>query len=349
MLENVDVGLSRWLDRIGKSRILTIDTHTAGEPLRIILGGVPLPDGLSILERRASASRDWDRYRRFLMWEPRGHKDMYGALILPPSTSDADFGVLYMHNDGYSTGCGHATIALAKVAVELGWVKRSDPITTVSIDAASGRLKAFARLRDGEVQSSGFENVPSFVLELDQTVDVPGVGKIRFDLAYGGAFYAFVEAEPLGLELTAQNTDRIRVCGMAIKRTISERFSIVHPMHPELGYLYGTIFTGPARARSAHSRHVCVFADGAIDRSPTGTGVSGRLAILRSRGEIGVGEPYAFESITEQTFVGRALRDITYQGKKSVAPEIEGTAFLTGIHQFVVEEGDGLAGGFYLG
>jgi trans-L-3-hydroxyproline dehydratase len=333
-------------DSVAALRISTIDTHTAGEPLRIILDGTPLPNGANMLERWHSAQGEWNRFRRLLMLEPRGHADMYGALIVPPVSPDALFGVLFMHNEGYSTGCGHGTIALAKVAVDLGWTPAVEPLTLIGIDAPSGLLKAYARVADGHVTSSGFENVPSFASLINQSTLVPGIGNVHFDLGYGGAFYAFVDADVIRLQMTATNARQIVEAGMAIKRAVVAKFPFEHPQAPELSFLYGTIFTSKATKANVHSRHVCVFADGALDRSPTGTGVAGRLAILRAKGQLDVGQALAFESITGECFTGRILRDVNYPNLVAVVTEIEGTAYITGRHEFILEKRDPFTEGF---
>ena len=289
----------------GASTIWALDTHTAGEPLRIILDGAPAPEGANGLERRRNAGGAWDRYRRILMYEPRGHADMYGAVIVPPVTKGALFGVLFMHNEGYSTMCGHAIIALARVAVDLGWTPPVEPITTVAIDTPAGLVTAYARVERGRVISTYFENVPSFAPLLDQRVAVAGLGNVRFDIAFGGAFYAYVEAVDIGLALRPDNARAIVDAGMAIKSAVAAKCGISHPESPDLSFLYGTIFTAKAERAGAHSRHVCIFADGALDRSPTGTGVAGRIAILAAKAELGVGESRAFESITGECFDGR--------------------------------------------
>jgi proline racemase len=342
-----DSNISGWFERVAVERIRTIDTHTAGEPLRIVLEGVPLPKGATVLERRRSAQADWDRFRRLLLFEPRGHTDMYGAIVVPPLSPGALFGVLFMHNEGYSTGCGHATIALAKVAVELGWTPAVEPLTTILIDAPSGLLRAYARVAGGAVISSGFENVASFAPLLGQNVMVANIGNVTFDLGYGGAFYAYVDADAIDLDLDAGNSRQIADMGMAIKRAVAANFSVRHPGESDLSFLYGTIFTGKARGRH-HSRHVCIFAEGALDRSPTGTGVAGRLAILHAKAEVKVGETLSFEGITGEAFKGRVLRTALEHGEPSVITEIEGTAYITGRHEFVVERGDPLGGGFLL-
>ena len=328
-------------------RIVTIDMHTAGEPLRIVLDAPFFPHGANILARRRDASEGtWDRFRRVLMFEPRGHADMYGAIITAPVTKNASFGVLFMHNEGYSTMCGHAIIALGKAALELGWVEAVEPETVVEIDAPAGLVTARVNVREDRALSTRFANVPSYAVALDQIATVPGLGDVHFDVGYGGAYYAFVDAASIGLRLERENGHHIAAAGMAIKHAVMEVLPIRHPEFADLGFLYGTIFIGPAADLHHHSRHVCAFADGAIDRSPTGTGVSARLALLHARQEIAVGEWIAIESITGETFRGRVLEATAYHGMAAVIPEVEGTAHFTGCHTFLVEPGDPLAQGF---
>jgi trans-L-3-hydroxyproline dehydratase len=336
------------LARLGALRITTLDTHTAGEPLRIILGGAPLPEGTTVLERRRAARGDWDRVRRILMYEPRGHADMYGALIVPPVSEGALFGVLFMHNEGYSTMCGHAVIALARLAVELGWTEAVEPITRILIDAPAGLVSAFARVEQGRVVATGFQNVASFAPLLDARVQVEGLGEVAFDLGFGGAFYAYVDADRMGLDLIPENARAIIDAGMRVKRAVMAGFPVEHPTEPDLGFLYGTIFTGRAHRPGGHSRHACVFADGALDRSPTGTGVAGRVAILHARGELGLDEPIRIESITGESFLGRAVRALDFHGHAAVIPQVEGMAYVTGRHEFIVEADDPLAEGVFI-
>jgi proline racemase len=334
-------------DVLPGERIVAIDMHTAGEPLRIVLDAPFFPHGADILARRRDASEGtWDRFRRVLMFEPRGHADMYGAIITAPVTKSASFGVLFMHNEGYSTMCGHAIIALGKAAVELGWVEAVEPETVVQIDAPAGLVTARVTVREGRALSTRFANVPSYAAALDQTVTVPGLGDVRFDVGYGGAYYAFVDATSIGLQLDLDHGRHIAAAGMAIKRAVMDALPIRHPEFADLGFLYGTIFFGPAADPRHHSRHLCVFADGAIDRSPTGTGVSARLALLHARKEIAAGEWIAIESITGEMFGGRVLEDLVYHGIPAVISEVQGTAHFTGCHTFLVDPGDPLAEGF---
>ena len=195
--------LKNWNPPDGWIEIQTIDSHTEGEPLRIILSGYPALKGKTLLEKRTNAHRLHDELRKTLIWEPRGHRDMYGAIIVEPDTPDADFGVIFIHNEGYSTGCGHAVIALTKVFVETGLIPMNEPETEVKMDVPSGFIKSYAKVKNGQVIGVRFENVPSFVQSLDTEIDVPGIGKINYDLAFGGAFYAFVDVAQLGLDCTS--------------------------------------------------------------------------------------------------------------------------------------------------
>lgn len=329
-------------------RIRTIDAHAAGEPLRVILDGFPELPGDSILARRRAARRQFDGLRTALMWEPRGHADMYGCLLTPAATPDADFGVLFLHNEGWSTMCGHGIIAVTKVALETGLVPMTAPETVVRIDSPAGLITATARIHEGGVKSVRFRNVPSFVLGLDQTVDVPGLGSVRYDLAFGGAFYAYVRASDFGLTCAPSEFGRLIETGMRIKRAVMARRPIPHPFEEDLGFLYGTIFIAPPWTDGADSRNVCIFAEGEVDRSPTGTGVSGRMALHYARGEIGMDEPLVIESIIGSRFTGRVIEEAVFGPHQAVVPEVEGTAHITGTHTFLIDPDDPLRDGFVL-
>jgi len=330
-------------------QIKTIDMHTGGEPLRVIVDGFPEIEGSSVLEYRRDMRENFDHLRTALMWEPRGHADMYGCLPLPPSDQDADFGVLFMHNEGYSTMCGHAVNAVTKLAVEMGWVQPAEPETTVRIETPCGKITSFARVKRGRVESVRFHSVPSFVVGLDRAVDLPGHGEVKYDLAYGGAFYAYVDAPSLGLELVPQNYHEIIRVGRAIKQAVivADR-EIAHPYEPDLSFLYGTIFVGGPVSEGIDSRNVCVFADGEVDRSPTGSGVSGRMAIHRARGELQVGERMSIESLVGSVFHGSVVREETYGPFPSVIAQVEGKAHLTGTHTFLIDPEDPMRTGFML-
>ena len=337
-----------WTPPPGWHSITALDAHTAGEPLRIVLEGFPGLEGDTMLQRRRFMKEHHDHLRSAIMWEPRGHREMYGCIITPPVSTGADFGVLFMHNEGYSTMCGHGIIAVAAVAVETGMVPVREPETVIGIDTPAGLVTSHARVSGGRVTSVYFHNVPSFVVSLDDSVDIPGLGMIRYDLAFGGAFYAYVDASQVGLRCTPEEVPQIVEKGMAIKRAVMNARPIPHPFEKDLSFLYGTIFIAPPIGSGAGSRNVCVFADGEVDRSPTGTGVSGRMAIHFARNEVRLGERITIESIVGSRFTGRVAEATTFGGLPAVIPEVEGSAHITGRHRFFLDPDDPLRSGFIL-
>ena len=327
----------------------TIDMHTGGEPVRVIVAGWPAVAGSTTLERRRFVAANHDHLRTALMFEPRGHADMYGVLPLPPERADSDFGVLFLHNEGYSTMCGHATLAVAKLAVEQGWVEAREPQTEIRIDAPCGQLRAYAQVRAGRVVEVEFDNVPSFVVALDETVDVPGLGPVRYDLAYGGAFYAYVDARALGVRCTPAEHRRAIDVGMAIQRAITAtKANVQHPTEPDLSFLYGTIFVEPSSTAGVHSRNLCVFAEGEVDRSATGSGVSGRAAIHHRRGELRGGETLTIESLVGSTMTVCVVAETTFGPHQAIIPRVGGSSHYVGEHRFVVDPADPLRHGFLL-
>ncbi len=337
-----------WTPPENWTRIRTIDAHTAGEPLRIILAGFPELLGDSILERRTDAKRRYDHLRTALMWEPRGHADMYGCIITPPVTETAHIGVLFMHNEGYSSMCGHGIIGVTKVALETGLLPMEGSVTRVGIDTPAGLVTAYARIKDNHVESVYFHNMPSFVDELDLQVDVPGMGLVTCDLAFGGAYYAYVDATAHNLDLSEANVNELIEKGRAVKHAVIARRPIIHPFEEDLNFLYGTIFIGPPNDPAHHSRNVCIFAEGEVDRSPTGTGISGRMALHYARGEVQADETIEIESIIGTTFTGKVVEETTFGPHNAVIPEVEGTAHITGIHDFIIDPDDPLKQGFLL-
>lgn len=334
--------LSNWRPPQHWIRITTIDMHTGGEPLRVIIDGLPPIDGRNVLEKRRYFRDHYDHLRRGLMWEPRGHADMYGAVITP--STDADFDVFFLHNEGYSTMCGHAIIALAKLAVETNLVSKNE----ITFNVPAGRILARAVVSEGRVIETSFRNVPSFLYLRDEQVEVDGIGPVRFDVAYGGAFYAFVNAEEVALELVPQNASRLIDYGRRIKHAVMARFEITHPMEPDLSFLYGTIFTGPAHDPAHHSRNVCIFADGELDRSPTGSGVSARAALHFAKGELRRNERVTIESILSSTMSVKVVELTKFAQHDAVIPEVSGTASITGRNEFYFDPNDPYSNGFIL-
>lgn len=327
-------------------RIKTVDAHTAGEPFRVIVSGFPEPEGATILERRRHLQRRYDHLRRALMWEPRGHADMYGCLLTPPVSEEADAGILFMHNAGYSTMCGHGVIGVAKVALEVGMLPREEPETQLALDTPAGLVRVTAQVQDGHVGQVRFVNVPSFVLATQERAEIPGLGSLVYDVAFGGAFYAYVDAQEAQVELQPESFRDLIDKGTAIKHAVSTTHKIHHPVEEDLSFLYGTIFIGEPAEAEHHSRNVCVFADGEVDRCPTGTGVSGRLALHHARGEVQVGEWIEIESILGTVFRGRIVETTQFGSYEAIVPEIEGQAHITGRHEFLIDPADPLGGGF---
>lgn len=326
----------------------TIDSHTGGEPLRIVVDGWPDIEGETILEKRRYAREHHDHLRRALVLEPRGHADMYGAIPVEPERERSDLGVLFTHNDGFSTMCGHGVIALATAAYETGLIEPAGDPPTLRMDTPAGPVTARATIEGERVTSVAFENVPSFVYEREHAIDVPDVGELTVAVAYGGAFYAYLPAAEAGVALEPDAVDDLIRVGSAIKAAVNDSLAIEHPEDDELGFLYGTIFTAPSDRPGIDSRNVCVFADGEVDRSPTGTGVSGRLALEAARGRLDVDEPFTVESIVDSTFTGRIRGETAVGPYDAVVPEVEGSAHLTGRCEFVVDPDDPLGEGFRL-
>jgi proline racemase len=340
--------LNAWKPPQDWLQLTAIDAHTGGEPLRIITDGLPEIRGNTILERRAFLKTNLDHLRKALMWEPRGHADMYGCIVTEPVTEEADFGVIFLHNEGYSSMCGHGIIAVTKVAVELGLIEAKEPVTTVRIDAPAGLITAYANVRNGQITSVKFQNVPSFVLYRDHSLRVEGLGEVRFDVVYGGAFYAYVDADALGIGMTTGDYRLLIEKGMAIKKAVMDSLSMVHPFEEDLSFLYGTIFYGKGHAEGVDSRNVCIFADGEVDRSPTGTGVSGRVALQHARGELAINQPMVIESIVGSRFTASVQSVTTYGPHAAVIPEVEGNAHICGKNTFLIDPEDELGKGFFL-
>lgn len=337
-----------WNPPPGWTVVRTIDAHAAGEPLRIITSGLPPIPGRTMLEKRRYAKEKLDHLRTALLWEPRGHADMYGCIPTEPVNQGSHLGVLFLHNEGFSTMCGHGIIALVTVALETGMLhlKKTGPV--LRIDTPAGLVRARASFESGRVREVSFLNVPSFAYALDKGVDVPGLGQVNVDIAFGGAFYAFCTAPSLGLLLVPKEFRRLIDIGMKVKRAVGEAIPIRHPEEGDLGFVYGTIFVGPPFEREHHSRHVCVFAEGEVDRSPTGTGVSGRAALLFARGEIEKGKPFSVESIIGTCFTG-CVKETTRLGSyDAVIPEVTGSASITGRNEFLIDPSDPLRHGFIL-
>ena len=328
----------------------TIDAHTAGEPLRLIVDGFPRVQGKTMLERREWVRANCDHLRTALMLEPRGHADMYGALLTEPEHPDSDAGVLFMHNEGYSTMCGHGVIAVVTMAIERGLIvpRNGDSIV---LDSPAGQIRARADVRrDGDrtrVERVRFVNVPSFILQAAVPIRL-GTREIRADVAFGGAFYAIVDAESAGMALRAEHLGELRRVGMAIKHAVESAVRVVHPGDTDLRGIYGTIFTGPPSSDEAHLRNVTIFADAEVDRSPCGTGTCAVMAVLSAMGLLAADQTFVHESIIGTRFRGRVVGETTVGEHPAIVPEIEGEAYVTGESAYLIDEADPLRHGFRL-
>ena len=327
-------------------RITTLDAHAAGEPLRLIVDGCPQPVGASMLAKWRWARRHLDAIRRVVMHEPRGHSDMYGAVLTEPVEPSSHAGLLFMHNDGFSTMCGHGVIAVVTLALEHGLLHLPAADTIVALDTPAGTVRATVVRRGPRVEAVSFVNVPSFVLRPGVSVRL-GSRELRVDVAFGGAFYAIVDAEAAGVPLRPVYQPELRKRGMEVKRAVESLVDVVHPEETALKGIYGCIFTGPPHSDGADLRNVTVFAKGQIDRSPCGSGTAAVMAVLDAMG-VGSERPFVIESIIGTTFAGTIIGRTTVAELPAIVASIEGSAWTTGKHEFLIDDEDPLHAGFQL-
>ncbi len=347
-MKSIGEHFSQWKTPDNFLRINTLDCHTGGEPLRIITHGFPKLIGKSILAKRRYCKQNHDDLRKALIFEPRGHADMYGAILVEPERHDSDFGALFIHNEGYSSMCGHAVIALTKIAVESGFVAKTGSETRVVIDVPCGQIVAKAYGNSDVIDKVSFDCVPSFVLEQNQSIELDGFGNINFDIAFGGAFYVYLDVGQLGLTCDPSNYNALIEIGRQLKFKVADAYQITHPFEPDLSFLYGTIFIDKMKSDRTYSRNVCVFADGEVDRSPTGSGVCGRVAIHIAKEEIKVGENIIVESILGSQFEAVALSKIPFAGHDAIIPRVTGKAHVCARNEFIIDPSDPLKNGFML-
>jgi proline racemase len=329
------------------TRLSYLDYHTCGEPVRIVTSGYPALTGATILEKRRDARDNHDHLRRAMMLEPRGHAGMYGVIPVAASHPEAAFGVLFMHNEGYSTMCGHATIALGRYAVEHGLVPAVEPVTRFAIEAPCGLVRLACAVDGGKVGEVTFESVPAFVHVRDLAVEVPGLGTVTTDIAYGGAFYCILPASAFGLDLFETPVVDIVAAAGALTDTVRAGMRISHPTEPDLGFLYGTIVTDEAGPQET-SFNLCVFAERQIDRSPTGSGVTARMALDHAKGLVATDQTRHFRSITGGSFSGRVIGPTLFPAEGAVTVAVGGTGYFAGEGTFTLESDDPLGLGFEL-
>jgi proline racemase len=323
-----------------------VDMHTGGEPLRIVTSGYPPIPGATILEKRAYVRDHLDHLRKILMFEPRGHADMYGAILVEPSLPGADLAVLFMHNEGYSTMCGHAIIALGRFAVDRGMVEARGDRATVNIECPCGMVVAEVTIREGRAAEVSFVSVPSFLFAGDVAVSVPGHGTVSCDVAYGGAFYAIAPAARFGLEFGRDPVAAFIEAGDRLTRAAATAVPLDHPDASDLAFLYGSILTDGGEGREAPTRNICIFADRQVDRSPTGSGVTARMATFHAKASVAPGEIRMFESIVGSRFSGSIEETTRRERFDTVTVRVGGSAHYAGEAVFSVEPDDPLGGGF---
>jgi proline racemase len=324
-----------------------VDSHTEGMPTRVVTGGVPPLPGSTMAERRVHAIEHMDELRRFLVDEPRGHSAMSGAILQPPLREDADWGVLYIEVSGFLPMCGHGTIGVATVLVETGMVPVTEPETVVRLDTPAGLVEARVAVRDGVAERVTLRNVDSFALELDATVQVPGLGEVRYDMAYGGNFYAVVDLASIGLPFDRARKEEILAAGLAISDAVNAQNEPVHPADPAIRGCKHVQFLAPG-SDAKHSRNAMAIQPGWFDRSPCGTGTSARMAQLHARGELALGDAFVNESFIGTRFTGRLLAETEVAGRAAVVPEFSGRAWITGTATYLLDPEDPFPHGFVL-
>ncbi len=328
-------------------RLLTIDSHTAGEPTRLIVGGIPPLPGSTVAEKREAFIRQWDHVRLQLTREPRGHRDLLAAVVTEPTTPEADFGLIYMDARRYPYLCGHATIGAVTTLIEAGAITSVDPVTTVVVDTPSGPMETKARVQDDKVEWVAVRAVPSFVYGENERLRVPDFGAIVVDTVCVGGFFAMVDAGEIGLTLDAENTDLLIELGMTIIEAANEQLTVRHPTRPEVKTIDVTEFYAfsddPYRGRSA-----VIYGESHIDRSPCGTGTSAKMTLLHHRGQLSLNQPFVNAGILGTTFEGRLVAEAQVGNLPAVVPEVRGSAQVTGVHRFVIDPRDPFPEGFLL-
>lgn len=322
-----------------------VDSHTEGMPTRVITGGVGVLPGATMFERRQRFIAERDGLRELLMREPRGHSAMSGAILQPPTRDDADYGVLYIEVSGCLPMCGHGTIGVATVLVETGMVPVVEPETVIRLDAPAGLVTARVAVKDGHAESVTLENVSSYCHALDEVVDVPGYGQVRYDIAYGGNFYAIVHLADLGIDFERRNGQRMLDAGLAIMDAINAQNPVRHPENPDINVCHHVYLEAPG-STAQHSRHAMAIHPGWFDRSPCGTGTSARMAQLHARGLLGVDEPFVNESLIGSRFIGRIAGETTVGDRPGIRPTVTGRAWVTGTAQYMLDPSDPFPRGF---
>lgn len=328
--------------------IFAIDSHTMGEPTRIVVGGVPNIPGKTMPEKKAYLEKNLDYVRTAIMLEPRGHNDMFGSIITQPTKGDADLGIIFMDGGGYLNMCGHGSIGAATVAVETGMVPVVEPVTDITLEAPAGLVKAKVKVENGKAKEVSIINVPAFLYKRDIEVDVPGIGKVIMDISFGGSFFAIVKAEKLGVEISPSNAQKLIKIGMKVLKAVNKQIKVQHPILTHIKTVDLCEIYGPAKSKDAAMQNAVVFGKGQLDRSPCGTGTSAKIATLYAKGELRMNEDFIYESILQTKFKGKVIGETKVGEFDAVIPQITGASYITGHNQFFIDPEDPVKYGFEL-
>lgn len=328
--------------------IHAVDSHTAGEATRVVVGGVPKIPGKNMPEKKQWLEDNLDYLRTAIMLEPRGHKDMFGSILTQPTVDEADYGIIFMDGGGYLNMCGHGTIGAMTVAVETGMVPVTEPVTKVVQEAPAGLIHGQVFVEDGKAKKVSFTNVPAFLYKKDQEVELPGYGKICFDISFGGSFFAIVKAEQVGLEIVPENAAKLQDLGIQLRDIINKEIPVQHPELPHIHSVDLVEWWSKTETKGATLKNCVVFGQGQVDRSPCGTGTSAKMATLFAKGELKMGEKFFYESILGTIFEGEIVGKAKVGEYDAVIPQITGSAYITGFNHFVIDETDPVKYGFIL-
>ncbi len=328
--------------------IHAIDSHTMGEPTRVVIGGVPNIPGKTMPEKKEYLEKNLDYVRTAIMHEPRGHNDMFGSIITQPTTDEADLGIIFMDGGGYLNMCGHGSIGAATVAVETGMVPMVEPVTELTLESPAGLIKSKVSVKNDKVTEVSIVNVPAFLYKRDVEIEVPEIGKVTLDISFGGSFFAIVSADQLGLKVVPENATKLKEIGLEIRDIVNREVEIQHPTLSHIKTVdLVEIFDEPTHPDATY-KNVVIFGEGQVDRSPCGTGTSAKMATLVAKGELKEGELFVYESILGTLFKGRVLGTTKVGEYEAVIPEITGSAYITGFNHFVIDEDDPVKHGFIL-
>ena len=333
--------------RINK-QIIAIDSHTMGEPTRIITSGIPKIPGKTMADKKEYLENNLDYIRTLAMHEPRGHADMFGSIIVTPTLDEADLGIIFMDGGGYLNMCGHGTIGAMTAAVEMGMVEVVEPFTEITLESPAGLIKGRVRVEDGKALEVTFKNVPAFLDKEGITIQVDGIGQVKLDVAFGGSFFAIIEINQLGIDISPVNTNKIAELGVKILKAANEQIEVKHPTLSHIKSIDLVEFYGPAKSENTTLQNVVVFGEGQVDRSPCGTGTSAKMATLYAKNKLVKDEEFIYESIINTKFKGKIIDILEENGQVYVIPEITASAYITGVNHLLVDPTDPLKHGFSL-